>query len=123
MCRGNRRGPILWVDDHPENNEKLVALLTGAGCEIQAASSTAEVRELLGRRSYRLVISDMGRGDEPDAGLELVGVVRDLAPVVIFASVAVRRGLRRPRRELGAALCTSGAASQVNGIYQCLARP
>lgn len=80
-------GRLLWVDDHPEGNTSLVELFRTAGMEVDTAVSTAEALSRLRRRSYDLILSDIGRQDDQSAG---IGMLRDLdelgidMPVVLY---------------------------------------
>ncbi|MFD6443649.1 response regulator [Promicromonospora sp. NPDC060204] len=86
--------PILWVDDHPENNAMVTESWRREGAEVDTARSTAEAMRLLGSRRYGLVISDMGRHesgvDVPDAGLRFLAEVRAAdahLPFVLYGNV------------------------------------
>ncbi|MFI2361424.1 response regulator [Promicromonospora sp. NPDC019610] len=86
--------PILWVDDHPENNAMVTESWRREGAQVDTARSTAEAMRLLGSRRYGLVISDMGRHesgvDVPDAGLRLLAEVRAAdahLPFVLYGNV------------------------------------
>lgn len=61
---------LLWVDDHPENNEAMVELLSRFGVKIEIALNNAEAYSTLTRhpQRFQVLISDMGRDDEPAAG-------------------------------------------------------
>lgn len=88
--RGQAR--VLWVDDHPENNEYERQAMSALGILIDLAKSTTEALELLRKRSYDLIISDLGRKssaeDDPNAGLTLLDRVRAeriSLPYIIYA--------------------------------------
>lgn len=93
------RANVLWVDDHPENNEYERRALQKLGIKIDLALSTSEaVRRMRGTR-YDLLISDLGRQtageDDPDAGLKLVEALRGEGshiPVIVYAG---SRGIRK----------------------------
>jgi CheY-like chemotaxis protein len=72
---------VLWVDDHPEHNEAETAALSKLQIEVQTARSTAEgIKALENEAKFNLVISDWGRAWEWEAGLRLLGRVRELQP-------------------------------------------
>ena len=72
---------VLWVDDHPEHNVSETAALARLQVEIQTARSTDEGVETLRKDpAFDLVISDWGRAWEWQAGLRLLGRVRELQP-------------------------------------------
>lgn len=81
-------GRILWVDDHPRNNKYLIDLFRQTGMSVDTARSTEEALRLLKSRSYDLVLSDMERDGDHDAGLRMVEAFRQLGsplPVVIHS--------------------------------------
>jgi hypothetical protein len=67
---------VLWVDDEPKREDHA---LLPPGVNLIVATSTDEVKRLLaGRRDHvSLLISDVGRGAKPDAGLEGLKELRD----------------------------------------------
>ncbi|MXO58943.1 response regulator [Altererythrobacter salegens] len=80
-------GKILWVDDHPENNAFEKQYFEKRRIAVHSAANTADAIKLLAIYDYKLVISDMGRGDDRLAGLKLVEQMRqrgDATPVVIY---------------------------------------
>ena len=68
---------ILWVDDHPENNTIIRKVFGEAGACVSLAQSTEEAMGVLRGtdRATDLVISDMGRADDPVAGLTLFALM------------------------------------------------
>jgi CheY-like chemotaxis protein len=86
-----RDGRILWVDDHPENNRYLIQLFEQSGMTVDLARSTDEALQLLvGRhRAYDLVLSDIRRGDDAQAGMRMLEVFRKHGirlPVVLHSA-------------------------------------
>jgi len=77
---------ILWVDDRPMNNAKEMRILRGLCVQIDIAPSTQAARDAMQRGIYDLVISDMGRGENAWAGLEIIDDVKSapLAPALIY---------------------------------------
>jgi CheY-like chemotaxis protein len=72
---------VLWVDDHPEHNESETSALAKLQIEVVTAKSTGEgLKVLQGDPTFNLVISDWGRAWEWQAGLNLLGKVRELQP-------------------------------------------
>jgi CheY-like chemotaxis protein len=103
---GRQRLPILWVDDHPENNASIIAALQALGITVVTALSTEEALEKLGAADFALVITDLGRreaGTQRDmAGLELLTAMKELPlapPSVVFAGP---RGLQNRDQLLAA---------------------
>jgi hypothetical protein len=64
------RAHLLWVDDHPENNASIVELLSEYGVDVEIALANDEAFSRLTRhpKRYQVLISDMGRDNEPAAG-------------------------------------------------------
>jgi CheY-like chemotaxis protein len=89
----------LWVDDHPDNNERERGVLEDFGVRFDLAISTSEAMRKLARRPYDIVVSDMARSSRSEsdrsAGLTLIEGMRAKGfstPVVIYgAASAVRR--------------------------------
>jgi CheY-like chemotaxis protein len=96
-------GSILWVDDHPENNESLVFLFQSVGIQVDLVLSTEAAMQALRSNSYDLVISDMGRYNESagaKAGLALLDRFEEqhiLTPVVLYTSGSKAHGASHPR--------------------------
>jgi len=95
--------PVLWVDDHPENNASERQALSVLGIPIHVATSTTEALRLLDRNRYGVIITDLGREEDgvsdADAGLKLTREVRARHPETPVVVYATRRALDR-RREL-----------------------
>jgi DNA-binding response OmpR family regulator len=70
-------GRILWVDDHPGNNETEKRFFERRKVGVYQVGSTDDALKLLPMYAYDVVISDMGRGDRPLAGLDLLEAMRD----------------------------------------------
>jgi CheY-like chemotaxis protein len=88
-------GKVLWVDDRPDGNTPLIALLRNAGVEIDVVFTTAEVIPLFRsapydfrRKPYDIIISDVERGGDPQAGIKMLRQLEQYninVPVLIFA--------------------------------------
>ena len=79
---------VLWVDDHPENNEYPRRALEALGIRFDLSTSTEDALERLKRQRYDAIISDMGRPGDPHAGYTLLGRIRDVGistPFIIYA--------------------------------------
>jgi hypothetical protein len=82
---------ILWVDDHPGNNRDLAQFLTVLiSVRIEYVVNTAEAMDMLRHRSdYSMVITDMVRGSNLNAGKDLIKEMKreNLSlPTVIYGS-------------------------------------
>lgn len=90
-----KRNRILWVDDYPGNNESIVNLFKDKDVQFDIALTTEQGLDLYKGELYDLIITDMGRGEEGDAGLSLLKELRFLhcqTPVIVYAS---RRAISR----------------------------
>jgi CheY-like chemotaxis protein len=67
---------ILWVDDRPEDNRRERRLLHSLGITIDLADDTDEALYKLARAEYDLVISDMERYGDDEAGSHLLERMR-----------------------------------------------
>jgi signal transduction histidine kinase len=68
---------LLLVEDHVATRQSLTRLLERRGYQVDAAGSLAQARELVGRKSFDLVLSDIGLPD--GSGYELMTGLRDRA--------------------------------------------
>ena len=109
--RGSSIPTVVWVDDHPENNRALRELIEQRGIRVRTALNTEGAMALLRIEIVDLVITDMGRGDDATAGLDLLRGMREEGirrPVAVFASMRAVAEYGDMARELGAAECTAG---------------
>ncbi|WP_236245948.1 response regulator [Streptomyces sp. CC210A] len=84
-------GRILWVDDRPRNNLALVRLFESMGMQVDLALSTEEGLERLEVRSYHIVITDLERNGDEDAGNTLIKRMSETGidvPVVIYSGAS-----------------------------------
>ncbi|GLR46690.1 response regulator [Sphingomonas astaxanthinifaciens] len=78
---------ILWVDDHPANNRAEVALFRQRRIAVHLAETSEDAMRLVAMNDYRLVISDLGRGEDRLAGLKLTQALRERGaevPIIIY---------------------------------------
>ena len=100
---------VLWVDDRPENNVFERQALEALGIQIDLSTATEDALEKIRRRSYDLIISDMGRPPDARAGYTLLDKLREAGnktPFVIYASSRAPEHVREAR-EHGAIGCTN----------------
>nr|WP_225311420.1 response regulator [Microbispora cellulosiformans] len=82
-------GRILWVDDLPEGNSYLTALFRQLGMVVDEVTSTDRALGRLDQHTYDLVISDLHRGADSQAGIEMLRAFRSRGislPVIIHAA-------------------------------------
>lgn len=78
---------ILWVDDHPSNNALEVEDLRRRRVAVHLTESTGDALKLLGINRYKLVVSDLGRGEDRLAGLRMIAAMKQrgmTVPVIIY---------------------------------------
>jgi PleD family two-component response regulator len=101
-----RVAQILWVDDRPQNNVRERAAMLAIGMRVALAQSTDEALEALKANRFDVVISDMGRPPDPEAGYTLLTTMRergDMTPFVIYAGsrAVAHKQLAQERGALG----------------------
>jgi len=102
-----RAGKALWVDDHPDNNVEETLMLTGLGFAITQTTSTDAALRYLRQTPYELLITDLGRSGNPDAGLDLLAQLPPNCAGVPTIVYTMQPGERASRAiELGAAAVT-----------------
>lgn len=80
---------ILWVDDNPSNNRYERQAFELLGMRVALAISTEEaLAKIKEGPAYDVIISDMGRPPDPEAGYTLLRALRKMGiqiPYVIYA--------------------------------------
>lgn len=82
---------VLWVDDRPTNNTYERRTLEAFGLAITLSTSTEEGLEKLRARRFDVVITDLGRPGDPQAGYTLLEHIRQTnkqMPVIIYSAAA-----------------------------------
>jgi CheY-like chemotaxis protein len=80
---------VLCVDDNPSNVDQLVYVLEGLGATVNVYDSIASAEPEVMRGPVDVLISDITRGDDPDAGFKDVEQLRNSGysgPVVFFTA-------------------------------------
>lgn len=88
VIRRVERSTVLWVDDRPNNNVNERRSLEAVGISFVLSTSTEDALDQIGRRSFELIISDMGRPTDPKAGYTLLDKLRAIGnrtPFIIYA--------------------------------------
>jgi len=114
---------ILWVDDYPVNNEYPMRILSNAGIKFSLALDTEEAINILKKQKFDLIISDMGRGSNYSAGLDLLKELKLLkieTPVIIYASTKALDGFGNEALKLGAIAITTGVTRVLNIVQKVL---
>ena len=94
---------ILWVDDHPSNNQLEVEYFKRRELAVHLAENTDDALKLLAMNNYDLVISDLGRGADRLAGLRLAKIIREggnKVPFMIYTYRPKTRDGQQAQRKL-----------------------
>lgn len=85
-----RDAHILWIDDVPENNNNEKKMFDQLKVNIEFTKTTDYALELLQKRHYDIILSDMARVNEADAGLKFLKQFRKVdssTPVIFYIGV------------------------------------
>lgn len=118
-----KRNRILWVDDYPINNESVISLFQDKNIYFDIALTTKQGLELYKEELYDLIITDMGRGNESDAGLSLLKELKSLhcqIPIVVFSSTEAIQRYGECALQLGAYKVTNGIGNIITVISDIL---
>lgn len=120
---GSRRR-VLWVDDYPSNNEAIIDLYRVQGVEFDLAINSDQAFEALRKNEYDLLITDLVRGSQRDAGLRLLKELkRDfgrIPPVFVFASTEAVEQYGKDAVREGASLVTDSTGELMRSIRTTL---
>lgn len=114
---------VLWVDDRPGNNRFERQALEAFGIRIDLSESTGDALAEMARRSYDLVISDMGRPPDARAGYTLLERLRregHRTPFIIYAGSRAPEHVEEARRR-GALGCTNRPRELIRMVTDTLA--
>lgn len=114
---------ILWVDDFPKNNEYPKGMLEQAGIKFLLALDTESAVKILQKQKFDLIISDMGRGDNRSAGIDLLKELKRLninTPSIIYASSQAIDTYGKEALKLGAIAVTTGVTRLLNIVQKVL---
>ena len=110
---------ILWVDDKPQNNEEERLQLEQYGVTITLTLSTQEALDAVSREPFSLIISDMGRPEGRQAGLELLTLLRarrDTTPFILYSARTAM--IREEAKKQGALGCTNNPKELLELVKQ-----
>jgi CheY-like chemotaxis protein len=121
---------ILWVDDHPRNNDQERELIEYRwAAKIDSALSTEEALAKLSRESYDLIIEDMARQKKDRAGIDFLKTLAQMRgrvpPIVVYCSTKMVTRFGAEARSLGAISVTSSPTSLMDALQSVFgnARP
>jgi CheY-like chemotaxis protein len=113
----------LWVDDRPSNNQAEMELLGQVlGIEFDTRQSTSDALAALegDPKRYSIVLTDMGRPGDRQAGYTLLKEMRDRGidlPVIIYSRASSPDFAAEARRR-GAVLATNSASELVEAVAE-----
>jgi CheY-like chemotaxis protein len=101
---------VLWLDDHPDHNTEFVESLEAMGARVWVTTDRQRAEHVLGVTRIDLLISDVQRGLDRDAGITDLRDWRDRdrykGPAVFFTGrITPNRETRA--LELGARVATT----------------
>jgi CheY-like chemotaxis protein len=117
---------ILWVDDRPQNNAFEITALEDAGHRIRTVRSSGEAEAALWTGHFDAILSDMGRPEGRDAGLELLRKLRaagDRRPYGFYSSSASLARNDAEIAELDAFVATSSFVELLAAVRALAVRP
>ena len=127
IVRGEKpeeKSRVLWVDDHPSNNEAIIDFYRAQGVEFDLALNTEQALEFMGKREYNLIISDIGRGSERDAGIRMLREIKRhfsaVPPVFFYSSTAAVKQFGEVAEKEGALLATDYTRGLIQKITELL---
>lgn len=112
------KGRILWVDDHPQNNEAERQYLQQHNLAVYLTTTTEEALMLTSMYQYDVIITDMGRQQDPLAGLKLTKTLRETGnttPIYIYTIIP-----SEAQQQLVFQFGAQGIAVDDESLYQLL---
>jgi CheY-like chemotaxis protein len=116
---------LLWVDDRPENNVYERQAFEAVGVVCSLALSTTEALDLLSKKRYAAIISDMGRREGPREGYVLLDAIRqkgDKTPFFIYAG-SNEPAHKRQTAEHGGQGCTNSPQELFQMVTRAVLNP
>lgn len=114
---------VLWVDDKPRNNDNIIDMFSGRDISFDRVTSTDDAIKQLSKDDYSLIISDMKRGNSPDAGVKLLKIKNKRfpsIPLVIYSSSTSLAGYWQDAINEGADLVTTKTTELLGYIQKWL---
>lgn len=116
---------VLWVDDNPNNILHERRSLEALGISFVLATSTEEALDKLERQYFDLIISDMGRPGDSQAGYILLDKLRSTGnstPFIIYATSSRDPKHIAESRRRGAVTCTNNPSELFEMVLFSLSR-
>ena len=83
--RTTSQAGVLWVDDRPDHNARLLDSLRDQGVRVDVAASVGDALARLREHEYAIVVSDVSRVEDGEAGLRQLDEASGRVPVVVFS--------------------------------------
>ena len=96
---------VLWIDDRQESNRSELAAVIGMGAAVETVTTGDEARAAIAERTPDVLISDIARPSDPNAGLDDLQALRadgTYTGPAIFYSARVTPSNQRVAEALGA---------------------
>jgi CheY-like chemotaxis protein len=121
---GKLKNRVLWVDDYPANNKAIMDVYERLGVEFELVVGTKQAISLLVKKSYDLIISDIGRHPEPDAGIKMIFEIKtkfeNLPPIIMYSSESAINEYGKMATDAGASLATASARDLILKMNEIL---
>jgi CheY-like chemotaxis protein len=115
---------VLWVDDYPANNRAIMDVYRRLGVEFDLVVDSEQALDQLGKKSYDLIISDIGRHSEHDAGIKMIHEMKtkypELPPIIIYSGDTTIQKYGTNALDVGASLATASARDLVLKMNEIL---
>jgi len=119
----SRGGPlpirILWLNDDPESDIEMLDAIERRGATITRARNVEEATAQLQRAPVDVLVSDVTREDNPNAGFEDLPLLRsesEYAGPVIFYTLRITPARRKQADDLGALM--TGDPNEFQGMLE-----
>jgi CheY-like chemotaxis protein len=124
IIRRAEKATVLWVDDRPSNNVHEREALEALGVKFVLSTSTEDALQKLQSESIDVIISDMGRPQDSEAGYTLLDTLRksgDQTPFIIYAGSRAPAHIAEAKRR-GAVGCTNRPSELFEMVLNSLGR-
>lgn len=118
-----KQNRVLWVDDYPENTESVREIFKNRNIHFDIALTTEQGLELFRRELYDIIITDMGRGNESDAGIVFIRELKYLHCEIPIIVCTTREAIQKYGKEalsLGAYMITDRIGDMISVISDIL---
>jgi CheY-like chemotaxis protein len=115
---------VLWVDDYPANNKTIIDVYRRIGVDFDLALDTEQALDHLSKKSYDLIISDIGRYPKDDAGIKMIREIKtkfaDIPPIITYSADSAIAKYGKNALDEGASLATASARDLVLKMNEIL---